>query len=389
MWLRDLPAATIHIIEQSYTLAPTEQKRQIVRTSSGEYIATRPFLMKDDKKTTMGPSILFFLPESSIKALPDSTIRALPSPVPNTIYLSAPVPYIIHLPAPKLINPIILIMPEHDALDSKDYTPVVMLPSPDPIYPIIPVTPTYEALYSDEEYIPIVMLPCPNPIYPVVPIMPTMSEDKMEISLPPPSILMDHFNYIPSLSIPKGERTREKPVIEVEEKVESLRGPLREPLIGANQQILPFKSLVPFWEMVKTGWHSINKIRTIPHARPPSKKDKKITPTGENHTSCFYFTQLRKTGRLTLGSSLFISLNTIFYALTLHNTGLANTNPFLFLYRNNIVFDDLPNTVEGDILETEIEMEDLFDDQESYSEGQLIISSNQQLSHGDTSYFYN
>jgi hypothetical protein len=42
--------------------------------------------------------------------------------------------------------------------------------------------------------------------------------------------------------------------------------------------------------------------------------------------------------------------------------------------------------VVGDILETEIEIEDLFDDQESYCEGQLILSSNQQL---NTPYFYN
>jgi len=77
MWIRDLPAATIHIIKRSYTLAPTAQKRQIIRTSWGEYIATRPFLMKDGQKLTMGPSVLYFLPESSIKALPEGS----PGPV--------------------------------------------------------------------------------------------------------------------------------------------------------------------------------------------------------------------------------------------------------------------------------------------------------------------
>ena len=42
--------------------------------------------------------------------------------------------------------------------------------------------------------------------------------------------------------------------------------------------------------------------------------------------------------------------------------------------------------MEGEILETEIEIEDLFADQESNCEEQLILNTNQQL---NTSYFNN
>lgn len=182
MWLRDLPAATIHIIKRSYTLAPTEQKRQIIRTSYGEYIATRPFLMKDGKKTTMGPSTLFFLPQSSIKALPDSTIRALPRPLSDTIYLSPPLPYILHMPAPKILYP---------------------------ITPIIPIMPDLTTL--DIETFELIVIPTSQQtIYPTNSILTTTLGDDIEMSLPFRPILIDHFNYIPSLPIPKRKRPVKK-----------------------------------------------------------------------------------------------------------------------------------------------------------------------------------
>lgn len=129
-----------------------------------------------------------------------------------------------------------------------------------------------------------------------------------------------------------------------------------EPLIEANTQILQFKYLTPFWERLKAGFHSINKIRTIPQ---------KILVYYALQSNSFSSIQIRKYRRLILGSGTFISLNTIFYTIAIHNTAVDNPphtkNPFLFLSKNNVEFTDLLNTVEEDILETEIEY--LFTDE--------------------------
>ena len=146
--------------------------------------------------------------------------------------------------------------------------------------------------------------------------------------------------------------------------------PLNEPLIGTNNQKLRFKFLAPFWERVKGGLYSINKIRTIPN---------KIS---EYYYNCYSFIQLRKYERLIPASALFISLNTVFYIMAVHNSAVANTSHYfgeeagakwslLFSANNNGAFSDLLNTVEGDILETEIETEDLFSAKDESESNQI------------------
>lgn len=109
-------------------------------------------MMKDGEKCTLGPSVIYFLPDSSIKALPDSSIKALPRP-----------------------DAFIPVMPELG--DSEENIPTVMLPSPHPIYPIILVMPEL----SDSEDV--------------------ISITREEYSVP----LVDHFNLTSPPNSSKGD----------------------------------------------------------------------------------------------------------------------------------------------------------------------------------------
>ena len=188
--------------------------------------------MKDGKKLTLGPSVLYFLPDSSIKALPFSSIRSiaqplnniiyLPAPSPNIIYLPSPLPFIIYPPAPHLIYSTEAM---RDPPLMEGYTPHFRINFPDLSTPFsgIPTTtsttedamPTYDVLSSNEDYIPVVMLPTPHPVYTVIPIMPTKAEDAIEMGLQMCPILIDHFNYIPegSIPFPEAKRTGKKQAI--------------------------------------------------------------------------------------------------------------------------------------------------------------------------------
>lgn len=120
------------------------------------------------------------------------------------------------------------------------------------------------------------------------------------------------------------------------------------------------------WDKGKTWLHTIYKICT--RIAPVPKMA--ISEAGYS-----YFNQLGivKWWGLTLCAGDSILLSTILYTLTLQAG--VNNYPILFINPDNRLFDDLLNTVEGEILETEIEIDDLFADEES----NLILVSNQQL----------
>lgn len=128
-WFRDFVGGTIQILNQIYTLACNENKRQIIENSFGQFIGTLPYQMSDGMLLKMNKSILFYLKapllegmlltsplfEGKLLAPPkvlESYVIYLPAPLPEVIYLPAPLPEVIYLP-PFLPDVIYLPAPEN------------------------------------------------------------------------------------------------------------------------------------------------------------------------------------------------------------------------------------------------------------------------------------
>lgn len=61
-WYRDFSNSTISIKDQLYTLAATNNKRELIRDSIGKLISTRPYLYENGELVKRSPFILYYLP---------------------------------------------------------------------------------------------------------------------------------------------------------------------------------------------------------------------------------------------------------------------------------------------------------------------------------------
>lgn len=114
-WFKDLSGGNIRIQEEIYTLACTENKRELIRDSFGEFVATAPYKILEGTLLKSENPLLFYLPRFLLEArlLPQPKIIDLNLRITsgvNIIYLPAPIPEIIYLPAP--LPKIIYIFPE-------------------------------------------------------------------------------------------------------------------------------------------------------------------------------------------------------------------------------------------------------------------------------------
>jgi hypothetical protein len=132
-WYRNFSDATINVEAQIYTLAATENKRDLIIDSTGKLIGTKPYMLEEGVILQKEREILYYLStllvSSQDLALPAPyQYLALPAPyqylalpVPfketflslpsnNIIYLPQPVPYIIRV-YPSL--PSVIFIPPH------------------------------------------------------------------------------------------------------------------------------------------------------------------------------------------------------------------------------------------------------------------------------------
>jgi hypothetical protein len=103
-WYRDFSEATIHIIDQPYTLTPTDNKRELIFDSCGKLIGTRPYNFVNGNLIHPPRFILYYLqnPYSIVTKLIASPKILQESPSPALSYHS--VPNVIYLP-PVLDSP--------------------------------------------------------------------------------------------------------------------------------------------------------------------------------------------------------------------------------------------------------------------------------------------
>jgi hypothetical protein len=134
-WFRDFSSATIRILNQVYTLASNENKRELIRNSFGEIVDTAPYQMLNGSIIKSKRRVLYYLSAPLLEGLlsicdpkviglklrllsglnlthllaPLPTLLQLPL-IANIIYLPPPLPNVIYLPPP--LPNIIYIYPE-------------------------------------------------------------------------------------------------------------------------------------------------------------------------------------------------------------------------------------------------------------------------------------
>jgi hypothetical protein len=134
-WYRDFSSGTIRVLEQIYTLACTENKRELILNSFGELVGTAPYQMMDGTILKSKSRVLYYLSAPLLEGLflcmpkvidlklrllsglnlthllaYPPTLLQLTGQSTNIIYLPPPLPYVIYLPVP--LPNIIYIYPE-------------------------------------------------------------------------------------------------------------------------------------------------------------------------------------------------------------------------------------------------------------------------------------
>jgi hypothetical protein len=114
-WVREWNEGFIRILDTVYTLSATENKRILVRDSTGKIINSQPYQLVDGIKIKQEKFILCYLsallessnylclPEpKSLLSLPSNNIIYLPHPAPSVIYIYPHLPSVIYLLPPSL-----------------------------------------------------------------------------------------------------------------------------------------------------------------------------------------------------------------------------------------------------------------------------------------------